>query len=161
MRHTTRQHPLLALVSSRHMHHSPSSPPRIAVSCGLHQLSSIDLRPQSPGSRAPPLLPPPTDYLSLGERIHAFWAIHGLDRTLVAVSGLPSAFGDDGSAHVDGCERITTLWPRPLGDYQSPVRMVMVSSVQGLNSSKFYRNDLFKWAIRACPNTSPTFRIME
>ncbi|KAB5592123.1 GAL4-like zn(II)2Cys6 protein [Ceratobasidium theobromae] len=117
---------LLIMGRIREAYHQTASVARFAVSCGLHQLSSIDLRPQSPGSRAPPLLPPPTDYLSLGERIHAFWAIHGLDRTLVAVSGLPSAFGDDGSAHVDGCERITTLWPRPLGDYQSPERLVQM-----------------------------------
>ncbi|KAG9126392.1 hypothetical protein FRC07_003607 [Ceratobasidium sp. 392] len=75
---------------------------------------------QLPSSRAPPLLPPPTDHIALGERIHAFWAIFALDRTIVAVAGLPSAFGDDGSDHVDACEKITTQWPRPLSEYRSP-----------------------------------------
>lgn len=70
------------------------------------------------------LLPPPTDYMALGERIHAFWAIYALDRTLVVVAGLASAFGDDGSDHVDTCERITTMWPRPLREYRYPVSLI-------------------------------------
>ncbi|KAG8694506.1 hypothetical protein FRC08_008445 [Ceratobasidium sp. 394] len=104
----------------REAYHQIASVARFAVSCGLHQLSSLNLGPHSPSSRAPPLLPPPADYLALGERIHAFWAIFTLDRTIVAVAGLPSAFGDDGSDHVDSCEKIKTQWPRPLQDYTSP-----------------------------------------
>ncbi|KAG8738924.1 hypothetical protein FRC10_006393 [Ceratobasidium sp. 414] len=111
---------LLIMGRIREAYHQIASVARFAVSCGLHQLSSLNLGPHSPGSRAPPLLPPPTDYMALGERIHAFWAIFALDRTIVAVAGLPSAFGDDGSDHVDACERIKTQWPRPLQDYRSP-----------------------------------------
>ncbi|KAJ1309379.1 hypothetical protein OPQ81_006156 [Rhizoctonia solani] len=110
----------------REAYHQTVSVARFAVSCGLHQLSTLDLRPHSPSSRAPPLLPPPTDYLALGERIYAFWAIYNLDRTIVAVAGLPSAFGDDGSDRVDACERITTLCPRPLREYRSPERLAHI-----------------------------------
>ncbi|KAG8690739.1 hypothetical protein FRC11_009408 [Ceratobasidium sp. 423] len=95
-----------------------------------HQTASVarfDLRPHSPSSRTPPLLPPPTDHLALGERIHAFWAIYDLDRTISTVAGLPSAFGDDGSDHVETCERITTLWPRPLREYRSPEQLAHIT----------------------------------
>ncbi|KEP48767.1 putative GAL4-like zn(II)2Cys6 protein [Rhizoctonia solani 123E] len=115
---------LLIMGRIREAYHQTASVARFAVSCGLHQLSTLDLRPHSPGSHAPSLLPAPTDYLALGERIHAFWAIYNLDRTISAVAGLPSAFGDDGSDHVDACERITTLWPRPLREYRSPEQLV-------------------------------------
>ncbi|CAE7150530.1 unnamed protein product [Rhizoctonia solani] len=115
---------LLIMGRIREAYHQTASVARFAVSCGLHQMSTLDLRPHSPGSRAPSLLPPPTDYLALGERIHAFWAIYNLDRTISVVAGLPSAFGDDGSDHVEACERITTLWPRPLREYRSPEQLV-------------------------------------
>ncbi|CAE6534006.1 unnamed protein product [Rhizoctonia solani] len=115
---------LLIMGRIREAYHQTASVARFAVSCGLHQLSTLDLRPHSPGSRAPPILPPPTDYLALGERIHAFWAIYNLDRTISAVAGLPSAFGDDGSDHVEACEKITTLLPRPLREYRSPEQLV-------------------------------------
>ncbi|QRV86877.1 Fungal Zn(2)-Cys(6) binuclear cluster domain [Ceratobasidium sp. AG-Ba] len=111
---------LLIMGRTREACHQIASVARFAVSCGLHQLSSLNLGPHSPSSRAPPLLPPPTDYVALGERIHAFWAIFALDRTIVTIADLPSAFGDDGSEYVDSCEKITTQWPRPLQDYRSP-----------------------------------------
>ncbi|CEL54504.1 hypothetical protein RSOLAG1IB_07107 [Rhizoctonia solani AG-1 IB] len=115
---------LLIMGRIREAYHQTASVARFAISCGLHQLSTLDLRSHSPGSRAPSLLPPPTDYLALGERIHSFWAIYNLDRTLSVVAGLPSAFGDDGTDCVDARERITTLWPRPLQEYRSPERLV-------------------------------------
>ncbi|CAE6377639.1 unnamed protein product [Rhizoctonia solani] len=115
---------LLMMGRIREAYHQTASVARFAISCGLHQLSTLDLRSHSPGSRAPSLLPPPTDYLALGERIHSFWAIYHLDRTISAVAGLPSAFGDDGSDCVDGREKITTLWPRSLREYRSPEQLV-------------------------------------
>ncbi|KAG8692242.1 hypothetical protein FRC09_011364 [Ceratobasidium sp. 395] len=110
---------LLIMGRIREAYHQIASVARFG-DCGLHQLSSLNLGPHSPTLRAPPLLPPPTDYVALGERIHSFWAIFALDRTIVAVAGLPSAFGDDGSDHVDSCEKITTQWPRALQEYRSP-----------------------------------------
>ncbi|KAF8749967.1 GAL4-like Zn(II)2Cys6 (or C6 zinc) binuclear cluster DNA-binding domain [Rhizoctonia solani] len=115
---------LLIMGRIREAYHQTASVARFAISCGLHQLSTLDLRSHSPGSRAPLLLPPPTDFIALGERIHAFWAIYNLDRTISAVAGLPSTFGDDGSDGVDARERITTLWPRPLREYRSPEQLM-------------------------------------
>lgn len=109
---------LLNMGRVREAYHQTASVVRFAVSCGLHQLTH-NLSPHSPSSRAPPILPPPADYVALWERIHAFWAIFTLDRTVVSVTGLPSAFGDDGADGVDACERIWTVWPRAVGEYTS------------------------------------------
>ncbi|KAF8602779.1 hypothetical protein BDV93DRAFT_188029 [Ceratobasidium sp. AG-I] len=107
---------LLIMGRVREAYHQTASVARFAVSCGLHQLTH-NLPPHSPTTRSPPILPPPADYTALWERIHAFWAIFTLDRTVGAVTGLPSAFGDDGGEGVDARERITTVWPRAVGEY--------------------------------------------
>lgn len=84
---------------------------RVAVSCGLHRISSMTLRPPPPRNpflrNQHFLLPPPEDAVELGERIHAFWAAFSIDRAGALATGYPSGMHD---------EDIKTPFHRPLAD---------------------------------------------
>lgn len=53
------------VVSSLHM----------AVTCGMHQISSSVWRPISPSASSNTFLPPPRNGIDIGERIHTFWQV--------------------------------------------------------------------------------------
>lgn len=84
---------------------------RVALSCGLHRIQSMTLRPPPPRNpflrNQHFLLPPPEDAVELGERIHAFWAAFSIDRAGALATGYPSGMRD---------EDIKTPFHRPLAD---------------------------------------------
>lgn len=96
---------------------------RVALSCGLHRISSMTLRPPPPRNpflrNQHFLLPPPEDAVELGERIHAFWAAFSIDRCGALATGYPSGMHD---------EDIKTPFHRPLADISAG----MVSEVDDI-----------------------------
>ncbi|QRV95624.1 glutathione S-transferase [Ceratobasidium sp. AG-Ba] len=93
----------------------------VAVTCGLHKISSHDWT--KPAPQAPPSgllihqvdlsLKPPASAREHGERIAAFWQLVLLDYIIAGTTALPAYFGDDG----DRRSRVETVFPRSLEDY--------------------------------------------
>ncbi|KAG8801136.1 hypothetical protein FRC16_001195, partial [Serendipita sp. 398] len=73
--------------------------------------ASFNPSPRRPISQSKPnpVLDPPKNTREVGERILLFWRIFDLDRFWSVVCGLQPSLSED---------EITTVWPRPLEDYE-------------------------------------------
>lgn len=106
---------------------------RVALSCGLHRIKSMVLRPAPPGNpflrNQHFLLPPPEDAVELGERIHAFWAAFSIDRCGALATGYPSGIRD---------EDIKTPFNRALSDISAG----LVSEADDVTVLDLYRGNV-------------------
>ncbi|WWD20388.1 hypothetical protein CI109_104864 [Kwoniella shandongensis] len=91
---------------------------RLALSCGLHQISSSVFKPVTPSPHADLVgmmrhrsyvIPPAKDAIEHAERIWAFWSIYITDRAGAIATQWPPGISDD---------VIMTPFPRPLYEYE-------------------------------------------
>jgi len=85
---------------------------RFTLACGLHKITSrIEINSDKWTSSAATLLPPPADFIELGERINVFWMVFMIERVFASGNHFTSAFLD---------EEIETLMPIPMSYYEMP-----------------------------------------
>ncbi|WWC92908.1 uncharacterized protein L201_007870 [Kwoniella dendrophila CBS 6074] len=122
---------------------------RLAVSCGLHQITSSVYKPSILPNINTDLvgimrhrsyvLPPPKDAIDLGERIWCFWSIYVTDRCGSISTQWPPAISD---------ATITTPFPRPLHEYELGLVTEQDDhySVQSIYKPSLYYNPLPHYA---------------
>ncbi|KAG9027811.1 hypothetical protein FRB95_007356 [Tulasnella sp. JGI-2019a] len=89
---------------------------RVAFLCGMHQIISSIHRPPIPGQHVG-LLPPASDNIELGERIHTLWQIFSLDKIVSLITERPACML--GAPGVDSLLAVTTPWPRLMIEYET------------------------------------------
>lgn len=105
------------IIQCSYHHHCGAA--RMAISCGLHQITSPVFQPQfimpRVGADTIILLPPPEHQLDLADRIMTFWNVYVRDKQCAVMSGYAPALNEI----PDG---VVTVLPRPVEEYESVSR---------------------------------------